>query len=266
MLTAAELWRMAGSLRPRRFAAGESVTFSGLPLAAMQFIVSGRVLELEGGRVLGPREVIGDLGELLDEAPARRAIAREATLTLEFDRAALEDLLEDDFSIFLGVLRATARRLVGRPRARALAPPARGFQESGSPALDLVERVLLLQANPRLARAELAALASLAEGATEFVLSAGAPLFEAEAPAEDFVVLAAGHVTIEAPGGPQRAAPGEDVGMTEALAAETSWPSASAATPLRGLRIGATSLIDTLEDYPGCGLGLLRALARELDS
>jgi CRP-like cAMP-binding protein len=264
-LTAAELWRMAASLRLRRFAAGENVTLSGMPLAAMQFIVSGRVdlLEAEPGRVLGPRDVIGDLTELLDEGPASRAVAREPTITLEFDRAALEDLLEDDSSIFLGVLRATARRLVGRVRAKYPEPRARRFQESGA-ALDLVARVLVLKECARFARAELAALAALAEGAVEFELAAGVPLFDAEDPADHFVVLTAGNVRVEAPDGSYCANPAEDVGMIEALAGE-AWPSASAETPMRGLRIGAVLLIDTLEDYPGLGLGLLRALAREVD-
>jgi len=271
-LSATELWRIAPSLRPRRFAPGESITIAGMPLGSLQFIVSGRVdvLDQKSHEVLGPRDVIGDLVALLDEAPAPRAVANEPTLTLEFDRAALEDLLEDDFSIFLGVLRATARRLVqgGRaaPGARLALEHEADRRKSNRPTLDLVERVLLLEECDHLRHCEIAALATLAEGATHVVLPRGAPLFPTGKPADHFVVVASGHAILETPAGPRRVSAGAELGMIEALAGETISTSANAETTLQALRIAGSSLIDVVEDYPSSALGLLRALAQEVES
>ena len=269
-LTTTELWRVGATLRPRQCAAGESVTLPGMPLAALEFVVSGRVeVDAPSGRqVRGPRDVIGDLVDLLDEAPAPHAVAIEPTLTLEFDRAALEDLLEDDFSIFLGVLRAAARRLARRGGHDS---NVRSWKREGaSPksrrsVLDLVERVLLLQEDVHFRRCEIAPLATLAEGATEFVLGPGEPLFPAGAAADHFVVLASGRAVVRTHSRSFRVGAGEEFGMYEALAGETHWPSATAGTTLRGLRIAASSLIDVIEDYPSFGLGLLRALAHEIE-
>jgi len=269
-LTAGELWRVGASLRPRQFAAGQTITLSGMPLAALEFIVNGSVhVHGHGGfQILGPRDVIGDLVELLDEASAPYAVAREPTLTLEFDRSALEDLLEDDFSIFLGVLRATARRLVQRnDSAPSRRPRVRGggSRRSHRAALDLVERVLLLQRSAPFSRCEIAPLATLVEAATEFSLVPDAPLFPAGTSADSFVVLANGTAVVRSRNGPLRAGAGDVLGMAESLAGQADWPLATAETTLRGLRIAAGSLIDVIEDYPSFGLGLLRALAHEID-
>jgi CRP-like cAMP-binding protein len=241
-----------------------------MPLAALEFVVSGRVEvdEPSGRQVRGPRDVIGDLVDLLDEAPAPHAVASEPTLTLEFDRAALEDLLEDDFSIFLGVLRATARRLARRTCRSSSArsqKPERGFRKGRRSELDLVERVLLLQKEVHFRRCEIAPPATLAEGATEFVLGPGELLFPAGAAADCFVLLVTGRAVVRTPSTSFRVSAGEELGMYEALAGETHWSSATAGTTLRGLRIAASSLIDVVEDYPSFGLGLLRALAHEIE-
>ena len=269
-LTTTELWRVGASLRPRQCAAGESVTLPGMPLAALEFVVSGRVEvdDPSGRQVRGPRDVIGDLVDLLDEAPAPHAVAIEPTLTLEFDRAALEDLLEDDFSIFLGVLRATARRLArgaGQSSNGRSQRPERGSRKSRRSLLDLVERVLLLQKEAHFRRCEIAPLATLAEGATEFVLGPGEAIFPAGATTDFFVLLVSGRAVVRTPSGSYRVGAGDELGMCEALAGEMHWSSATAGTTLRGLRVATSSLIDVIEDYPSFGLGLLRSLAHEVE-
>jgi CRP-like cAMP-binding protein len=131
--------------------------------------------------------------------------------------------------------------------------------------LDLVERVLLFQEDVHFRRSEIAPLATLSEAATDFALGPGELLFPAGATTDTFVLLVSGHVVVRTESGSFKVGGGEEIGMCEALAGEAAWTSVTAGTALRGLRITAGSLIDVIEDYPSFGLGLLRALAHEIE-
>jgi CRP-like cAMP-binding protein len=262
-LSGAELWRIAACLRPRHIARGEVLTLEGLPRSTLDLVVSGQleVLESDTRTLLGPGAVAGSLTALLDEAPSPRITAKARTLVLAFERSDLEDLLDDDFSIFLGILRGAARSLVERrpsheqPVEFQVAP----LTPRGS-APSLVERILTLKSTPHLARAELAALAALAEGSEERAFDADAALLAQAVVPERFLVVRAGGVTIGA--APNSFREGDAVGLVEALAGAPVAFVATARGPVHALSVATSLLLDLVEDYPSLGLGLLRTLAR----
>ena len=270
-LTPAELAQIAGYLRTRRYSKGAALVRPGVPRSAMQFIVRGQVLVRRAGDIaqrVGPHETIGDLAELFRDEPAPSVIAVEETLALELDRADIEDLLEDEFPIFLGVLRAMARELARAPSAvfhAAEAPyeePLRGIPSPESSALGWVERILVLRRTLDFAGAEVDALGELARQATELAVASGTRLWVKGDPSNYFLVLISGRVSAHA--GQQRFAfgPGSAVGALESLSSDARWFSATAEAPVRALRIPAHSLLELMEDNLSLGINLLRAVAR----
>jgi CRP/FNR family transcriptional regulator, cyclic AMP receptor protein len=263
-LSPTELWRMAGCLRLRHIEAGEVLAIEGLPRSTLELVVSGRVEVLgpAGRKTLGPRDVIGSFAELLDETPSPRVVAITRTAVLAFDRSDVEDLIEDDFSIFLGVLRGMARSLVqrGAQREAPVAVAATGAGVGSERASALSDGILVLKAVPYFARAELAALAALVEGADQVSLAVGSSLFTGQAAPERFLVVTSGCVSVDAALDSFRA--GDALALVESVAVEPIGFTAVAQSPVRAVSIPTSLLLDLVEDYPGLGLGLLRAFAR----
>jgi CRP-like cAMP-binding protein len=255
-------------LRPRTFRAGEEITPSGMPLSSIELLVQGRCdLTAPSGeaRTLRPPEAVGTLAELLDEVKAPRVVARERTVTLGFDRAELEDLLEDDFAVFHGLLKGLALHAVSRDSS----PTSSGPSPKAAPpsqhdvAADLVDLILLLKKQPYFARAELAALAALAEQADRLVFASGSELISTGSTAERFLILTAGSALMEIRGRSVRVRAGEQLAMPEALASVAVDFTAVAESNVSALGCSATALVDLVEDYPSLGLGLLRTLAHQ---
>jgi CRP-like cAMP-binding protein len=267
-LGAPELWRVAATLRPRAFDAGEQIVPSGLPLSSLELLVKGSVEIVDSSgdrRTLRPPDVLGTLAELLDDVKAPNVVARERTLTLGFERADLEDLLEDDFGVFLGLLRGLARRVARKAADSSGAVPARRSATGSShdPALDLVDLILLLKRQPYLARAEIAALAALGQQAERVAFPSGSPLISTGTVPERFLLITAGSVVVEPRRRSVALGPGDQLGMLEALAAVPVSFTAIADGPVSTLCCSASSLVDLVEDYPSLGLGLLHALAHD---
>jgi CRP-like cAMP-binding protein len=270
-LTPAELAQIAGHLRTRRFSKGAELVRPGVPRSAMQFIVRGHVQVSRGGetaRRVGPHETIGDLAELFRDEPAPRVVAVEETLALELDRADIEDLLEDEFPIFLGVLRGMARELSHAPSAvfhAVEAPyekPLRGVAPREASPLGWVERILVLRRTLDFADAEVDALGELARQATELVVASGTRLWVEGDPSNYFLVLITGHVSARTGRERFEFGPGSAVGALDSLSSDARWFSATAEDHVRALRIPAHSLLELMEDNLGLGINLLRAVAR----
>jgi CRP-like cAMP-binding protein len=263
-LSAPELWRIAACLRPRRVEAGEVLALEGLPRSTLDLIVTGRV-EVSGPSgetTLGPRDVVGSVAELLDETPSPKIVATVSTLVLTFDRSDIEDLLEDDFSIFLGVLRGMARSLVQRRSTRKHSltiTRADGPVRRELPS-ELIDCIVALKAMPYFARAELAALAALVERSEQLSFEPGSPLFVPDQVPERFLVVTSGWVTVESARDSFPA--GDALGLVEALAVEPVGFAATARERVSAVSIATSLLLDVVEDYPSLALGLLRELAR----
>jgi CRP-like cAMP-binding protein len=254
-------------LRPRVFQPGEEVTPSGMPLSSMVLVVKGRcdVTAPDGARsTLRSPDAVGSLAELLDEVKAPRVVARERTVTLVFERAELEDLLEDDFAVFLGLLRGLALHAVRKGSdSKAIRPSLKGVTQAQQTPADLVDLILLLKKQPHFARAELAPLAALAEQADRLAFASGSPLVSTGSASERFLILTAGRAVIELPGGSILVGAGAELGIREALAGVPAGFTAVADGAVSALGCSASALVDLVEDYSSFGLGLLHALAHE---
>lgn len=268
-LTHADLALVADVARPRHFAGGELLMRPGVPMYGLHFLLDGAVrLEpaREPARTLHAREVVGDLASLFRDAPAPRVTTLEPSTTLELGRADLEEVFEDDFPIFLGVLRALARSLARRTPAFAEPTPGSVFAARAQLAtpLALVDRIVLLRRSMDFAGAEIEALAELGQQASELRVSAGRTLWRAEEPADHFVVVVDG--TVHASAGTELLpyGPGATLGALESLALEPRAFTLTAQTDLRGLRLDTRVLLDLIEDSPAVGLNLLRSIARRI--
>jgi CRP-like cAMP-binding protein len=268
-LSPSELAVMAEHVRPRRFEPGDAVFRPDAPVRALHFVVQGRVALLRHGRArrnLGPHEVVGGLASLMQDPAGQHAVATEPTVTLQLDRDEMAEVFEDNFPIFLGVLRVMARMLVtarkklgndgGHPPSGAL----HWMRELGE--LGLVERILVLRRTMDFAGAEIEALADLAQEAEEIRLAPGRTLWRVGDTADHSLILISGRVVCYAETGQELDfGPGSVVGGVDSLCDDPRWYTAVARGEVRGLRIEAQDLLDVIEDNMAMGMNLLRVIA-----
>lgn len=271
-LSPAELAVMAEHVRPRRFRKGALVLRREIPVRSLHFVISGRVELLRDGersRSLGPHDVLGGLASLMDEPLRERAVAVEDTITLQLDRDDMEDVFEDNFPIFCGVLRVMARMLVasrkklGSDIADIVAPLQTSARELAQ--LGLVERILVLRDSMDFADTEIEALADVAQDAEEVELPSGRVLWQIGDPADHFVVVIDGRLRcVSETGHELRYGPGVVIGAINSLSGEPRWYTAMAEGRLRCLRIRTQNLLDVIEDNMAVGMNLLRVIARRI--
>lgn len=263
-LDPAQLAPIAECLKVHGFPKGAELVRPGVPLTSMAFVIRGQVHVYRGAesaRRVGPGEVIGELADLFNDEPAPTVVAVEETLTLQLDRSDIEDLLEDEFPLFIGVLRGLARELARSPRTvfnmapLELSPSMRGK-------VGWVDRIQLLRRTMDFAGTEIEALAELAKQATDVLVPMGTRLWTAGDSSDYFLVLTSGRV--EAFVGDRRLVfgPGSAMGALEALSGDARSFTATAQTEVRALHIATHSLLDLMEDNVTFGISLLRAMAR----
>jgi CRP-like cAMP-binding protein len=269
-LTPTDLALVADVARLRRFARGELLMRPGVPMHGLHFVLGGELhVERAGqpGRRLHARDVVGDLAALFRDAPAPRIVAVVPSSTLELVRADIEEVFEDDFPVFLSVLRSFARALGRRTPALASATAfaARSIAASQlrSAPLPLVERVVVLRRSMDFAGAEIETLAELAQQAVEVSLSPGHELWRVNDPADHFVIVVEGTVlATRARGTDLYYGPGTAIGALESMSGDGRGFTVRAHTEVRALRVDARVLLDLIEDNPAVGLNLLRSIAR----
>jgi CRP-like cAMP-binding protein len=262
-----ELARMAEHMRSRRFASEAILLRPGVPLSVLVFMREGHADVMSSAaepRRVGPRDTLGDLADLFHDAAAPTVVARSPVLTLELERSDLEDLLEDEFSIYHGVLRALAQRLVQQRVLRGEAAPKTGepMPRYEHHDLDLVERILMLRRTAAFAGADVEALAELAELATPLVLPPRSVLWSAGAASDHFLVPVSGRILASTARRSTAFGPGSTLGLFESLSGAARWFDAVAATEARALRVPTSALVDLAEDNFALGMTLLRATAR----
>ena len=286
-LSPQDLAVVAEHTTPHVFGAGAPLLRPGMPVRSLHFLLGGRVQILRDGKAhrdaVSP-EIVGGLAALAQEPGGEHAVAAEDTLTLQLERDDMEDIFEDRFVIFLATLRAIARAQIGlrrglggdagypppekvrrsvdRPSARipcAGAEPARAVAD-----LDLVGRLFLLRRTMDFARARVEALADIAQESRVITLAVGEVLWRAGDVADHGLLLADGIVTCTSDRGDQRFGfgPGALMGGVDSVANERRWFDATAAEPVRGLRIETQRLLDTMEDNVELAMDVLRSFAR----
>jgi CRP-like cAMP-binding protein len=230
-------------------------------------VVEGRVrVTRRDGEVRehGPHSLIGAPEVLAaDESPAALAV-EDATL-LSIRRAALVEILEDDFATALALLQHLAREsLAVRQRLGERSRPVPVAIARPDPALELGERIALLRSTPPFSRVSVHALGQIALDLRPVPFAAGEPLWAPGDPADWAGVVIAGRIAAGPAPRARAIGPGEVFGMEEALAGESRWYPAEARRRGLLLRLETASLIDVLEDDPGMAVEVLAVLARDL--
>jgi CRP-like cAMP-binding protein len=273
-LSAAELTVIAERATPRFFPKGATLSRSGAPLRSVHFIIEGSVgvrRKERAPRVVAAQDVVGALAVLTADPEGEHVIAREDTATLELEREDLEDIFDDNFPIFLGVLRALARTEIALRRrfgksAGYIAPksaePAREIVN-----LELLERIFFLRQPMSFAKRRIEALADLALEAQELDVRSGVELWRAGGVADHSVMLMSGLVECTTDDGKQRfvLGPSAIVGGLDSVAGAKRWYTATTATHVRGLRVDSQVLLDVIEDNMEMAGDMLRVFASAID-
>jgi len=269
-LPAGELTQLARLSRDRDFPPGAELAVEGRPVRAAQIFVSGRVDLWRAARLVRagqPFEVL-DLPAVAARLPHPFTVrAAEPVHTLEVDAGLVAEVLEDDFRLFLEVLRVAARAApaggtLGGRRTRASGGGA-SPRRPPAPPLDAAARLVALRDVDLFRRAPVDGLAALARRLRVASLAAGDPVVLSDC--GELTVVVEGQVTLPAPAGAQARAveavgAGAVLGLREALAGEPALAGARAASSVVLLRAPLVDLLDVLDDHHGTARRLMAEL------
>src|SRR5688572_28999814 len=266
-LSPVELAAVAEHVRPRLFRKGAQLFPLGRVVRSNHFVVEGKVAIVREGkqvRVFGPQSSLGGLASLTGEPETQVYLALEDTETLELLRDDIQDVFEDNFRIFQGVMRAITRVVL---EVRRRLGPSAGFQPvtNADPVrpvgeLGLVEKIFFLRQTMSFAQTRIEALADLAQETEDLTLPAGQILWRAGDVSDHALMPISGIIACETDDGRQKFKfdPGSTVGGIDALANVPRWYQACAETPVRTLRVDAQRLLDVVEDNIELGMDMLR--------
>ena len=267
---AAALGALATHATERHFDAGARLADPDRPWECVHVVVEGRVAMREDGIPLHSVTSGRALGMLETLARVQAGVEAQAevdTVTLEIRATTLLSILEDHHAMARETIQTLARLLLADPSCSCL--PGTWEHRQHLPAmpsreLDLVDRIRLLQMSGVFSHARVDSLAELAAQHEEFRAEPGTVLWREGDPGGWFFLVLDG--TIESVSEEQNGlhfswTPGMTPGLFEALGGVTRWHSATAATPVRGLRLIAERLFDALEDDFAMTADLLSAMA-----
>jgi CRP-like cAMP-binding protein len=269
-----ELAMLAQLVREHVMPAGTVLHPAGAAVRAVHLLIEGRVREEHAGQVVARREAPEAIGlvELLAAAPAHASATAETRMTaLVIDRAALLDVLEEQFPLLLQLRAVLGREIAARqvelgrfdspaPAGPAEAPP----RLPDTP--DLVDCLLCLQRAAELRGLGVAVLAALVRDERATRLPAGERIFAAGEEARRFIVVAEGSVVCTPPesAAPFRAGPGDLIGHNAALTGLPYPYTAVTETPVATIGIDAQVFWDVAEDHFHVALRALSMCAARL--
>ncbi len=261
-----ELFRIAVLGRQVRHEAGRVLYEAGRAAQSLEFLLDGRVsaardgvetIEIAAPAVLGFEAV-------LEGSPATTTIrAVDAAISHSLTTGEFLSLLSENVEIAQGIFRLLIDRQ-GAPGWHAvlhgeMSPAVKRKADTG---LQAVDRILLFQSNPLLARATAAQLVSLAGIARPVTLEVGDdPLTGAE---PSVLIVLSGAVRVERDGAPaDTAEAGDAAGIYETLGGVPFPVRAEVIREGKALRIRRSDIFDLLADdinlLQGIFSGLLRA-------
>jgi CRP-like cAMP-binding protein len=258
------LSQLAEAVELEAYPAGSSRLQEGRSVAAVEWVLEGRVRWTRQGRAIGEGGLGTSIGalELLAGADASAgAIAASPVLVARLPGERWLEVLEDSFELLHAVLSTTAAELCTAGRRVLERAPALPSGVGPLPAdVDFVERLIRLRTSRPFVRAPIRALALLARRCEVRRLAPGAALWEPRREARQVVVVLAGEVR----DGTTGVGPSSTAGLLEALAGVRHHAAASASAPTVALVLDVEALIDALEDDDELALELSRAAAAEL--
>jgi ATP/ADP translocase/HEAT repeat protein/CRP-like cAMP-binding protein len=259
-----ELFRVAGTGRQVRHEPGRAFYQAGSPPDSLHFLIDGEVDEDNGEGQPSRRRAPTVLAfeEILEGTPARSTVrAVEVAISLSLTREEFLTLLSDNIELANGLFKllldtrfgSTWRRVVRGCISNEIAALA-------ADGLRPIERVLLLQTSPLLARATGEQLLRLADISREVPLVEGAVLCGENDVAAIYGVLS-GELVIDARGEPPTIArAGDSIGIYETLAAIPAGATVRVSKAGTALRIDGRELFDLLADDIDLVQGLFSAL------
>jgi CRP-like cAMP-binding protein len=265
-----DLAAVAGLGRERFFPKGSALLREGEPIPALYAVLDGRVHVARERRTMGHATSGGFVGGAAMFAREPRGLAATAeidTLAVELEADAVQEILEDYFSVFHHVLRETGGWLLDlvRDSPRDLYEnlfPVREIARPPTGDLDLVERIFLLRQVSPFTDTGVSALAELSRGMAETTFPAGTTLWEPGEPSGMAVFVVRGTVSCAAGGTVFEAGPGTPLGAVESIAWRPRWHGAVAQTRVTALQGLVEAFVDVLEDNFDLAMDYLAVLAR----
>jgi CRP-like cAMP-binding protein len=254
----------------RFFPRGEVVYREGEPVGSVHFVVHGALAtHRRGARVgrVGPGGGVGGLAVFARDPLGSQVVADEDTLTLELEKDALTEVLEDRFPILHHVLREVSRRSIDLVTRFRLDPssgtPECPLDDPGRGDIDLVSRIFFLRGMTVFQRSSITALAELARAMAQVHFEPGTVLWREGETAPAIFLLRSGRVRARGSTGVGfEPGPGFPLGALEALGEVPRWYDAVCETPVVALQGHMGVLVDVFEDNFEVAMDYLAVLAQ----
>jgi CRP-like cAMP-binding protein len=262
-----ELFRVAGTGRQVRHEPGRTIYQAGMPPDSLHFLIDGEV-SVENGEGQPSRRhapIVLAFEEMLEGTPMRSSVrAVDVAIGLSLTREEFLTLLSDNIELAHGLFKLLLDTHFGGTWRRVVPgriPPE--ITRLAADGLRPIERVLLLQTSPLLARASGEQLLRLADISREVPLVEGAVLQGDTEAAAVYGVLS-GELVLEARDEPPMTVhAGDSIGIYETLAAVPAGATVRVSKAGTALRLDGRDLFDLLADdialLQGLFSGLLRA-------
>lgn len=203
----AGLTLLAEHARTRSFRAGETVIAEGRPLSHVYIVVSGQITSNRLGKrvaVVTRSRGVGLLSVLARDSNGVDAVADVDTLTLEVPADALQDALEENFSMLRNSLRLSAAALVAKRGNLPASPDRPGPQTLGEyreRPRTMVELMLLLGKTGVFSGVNIDALVAVARTTREVRIAEGEVLWRIGEPSTFWMRVDYGRVRCTAADG-----------------------------------------------------------------
>jgi CRP-like cAMP-binding protein len=210
---------------------------------------------------------VGGLAVFARDPLGSQVVAEEDTLTLELDRDAVSDLLDDRFPILHHILREMSRRAIDLLTRFRLDPtagvPECPVGEAGDGDIDLVDRIFFLRGMTVFQRASITSLAELARSTAQVRFEPGTVLWNEGEPASGIFLVRSGWLRAKGSSGVSfRPGPGFPLGALEALGEAPRFYDAVAETPVVALQGDMGVLVDVFEDNFAMAMDYLAVIAQ----
>lgn len=264
---------IASYLRETSFDAGDSLMREGEPISALRLLTEGGLSLIRNGKPFGklaPPQSLGLLGILARADGTYDAMAEVATRCLELDSETLLELLEDHFELLQATLQYLCERLMyeimelpGETLGDLLEGKATELPERD---LDLVERMVYLRSLRVFDKANLNALAALAERVVQCRFESGAVIWRSGEPSTCTYFVLRGGARCATDDGQKRWVAGASsvIGGIEAMAGMPRWYQLTAETPLTMFKLPIDCFMDILEDDFALAMAFVALFAAQL--
>ncbi|HSD66063.1 MAG TPA: Crp/Fnr family transcriptional regulator [Vicinamibacteria bacterium] len=261
---------IADAASERFFPKGTVVFREGEPVGSVHFVVQGAVVTVRRGARLGraaPGTAVGGLAVFARDPLGSQVVAEEDTLTLELDKDAVAEVLEDHYPILHHVLREMSRRAIDLLTRFRLDPTA-GIPECPVDVpevgdIDLVRRIFFLRRMSVFQRSSITALAELAREMAQVRFEPGTVLWREGEPSPSAFLVRSGWLRATGSSGVAfRPGPGFPLGALEALGGVPRFYEAVAETPVVALQAHMGVLVDVFEDHFGMAMDYLAVIAQ----